>query len=262
MRPIRILIALTLLLAACTPQSATHITVFAAASLGDAFEDLARAYEAQHPGEALTVSFAGTQTLRAQIEQGAQPDVFASASPEHIQALIAQGLVAAPDVRALATNRLTVVVPTVGAAAPVTALADLAEPGVRIVMAAAEVPAGDYTRRVLAQLASDPAYGPDFPAAVLANVVSQETNIRQVVTKVRLGEADAGIVYTSDVTPDVAPSVRVIEIPPTYNVIAAYVIAPLAGAANHAGANAFVEFALSPEGQALLSRWGFLQVGR
>jgi molybdate transport system substrate-binding protein len=155
-----------------------------------------------------------------------------------------------------ATNQLTAIAPADNPAG-VESLADLAQSGIALVLAAPGVPVREYTDQALGRLAADPAYGADFAEGVYANLVSEEDNVRQVAAKVALGEADAGVVYTSDVTPDIAGQVIQIAIPDEYNVIATYPIAPLADASNPAGAVAFVEHVLSDEGQAILARWGF-----
>jgi molybdate transport system substrate-binding protein len=108
----------------------------------------------------------------------------------------------------------------------------------------------------------DPAYGDDFARRALGNVVSEEANVRQVVGKVQLGEGDAGIVYSSDVTPAVRGQLRVIPIPDDVNVIARYPVAVVKGAANEAGARAFADYLVSPAGQAILERWGFIPLDR
>lgn len=246
-----------LLSAACAPRpTAAELTVFAAASLGEAFDDLANTYEADNPGVHVTVNLAGTQTLRSQLEQGARADVFASANPDHMRALVDEGLVAETEVRPFATNELVVIVPPDNPGG-VGGLPDLARPGLRVLLAAPEVPAGSYARAVLASLSGDAALGAGYAQAVLANMISEESNVRQVVTKVRLGEADAGIVYASDVTPDTMRALNTIPIPPEYNVTAQYVIAPLAEAPSPILAQSFVDHVLSAEGRSILAHWGF-----
>lgn len=248
---------LIFLLAACTSQSGGQtLTVFAAASLADAFTELGAAFEATQPGITVTLNFAGSQTLRTQLEYGAQADVFASANLKHIQGVVAAGLIAADSVEVFTTNALVVIVPADNPAG-IETLADLTQPGLRLVLAAPVVPVGDYTRQVLDNLAAAPGLGPTWPAAVLMNLVSEENNVRQVLTKVQLGEADAGIVYRSDVTPTVRASVQEIDIPPDYNILASYEIAPLQAATHTEQARAFVAFVLSSQGQAILARWGF-----
>jgi DMSO/TMAO reductase YedYZ molybdopterin-dependent catalytic subunit len=137
-------------------------------------------------------------------------------------------------------------------------LQDLAKPGLKFVTAAPEVPIGVYTQAMLDKMAQDPAYGADFKDRVNANIVSREPNVRQVVAKILLGEADAAVVYSSDVTPDVAPNLGTPEIPDQFNTLATYPIAIVRGAANRSGAEAFIAYVLSPPGQATLKKWGFI----
>lgn len=237
-------------------QDPARITVFAAASLKDAFTDMAARLGMQHPPVLVQFNFGGSQQLVLQLQQGAKADLFASADQHWMEVARESGLVAgaAP---AFARNRLVVITP---AANPgrVDRLEDLSRRGVKLVLAAAPVPAGRYARESLAQLAAAPGFGADYPARVLRNVVSQEENVKAVVSKVQLGEADAGMVYVSDVTRTVRRDVRVIEIPDEYNVVAAYPIAVLAGAGQPGAARAFEGFVRSREGQAILARHGFL----
>jgi molybdate transport system substrate-binding protein len=135
-------------------------------------------------------------------------------------------------------------------------LEDLAQPGIKLVLAAEEVPVGKYARQALDQM--NAVFGADFKDTVLANVVSNENNVKQVVSKVQLGEADAGIVYVSDAV--AAPDLKTIEIPDELNVIAKYPIAPLAKSENADLAAKFIEYVLSTEGQAILAKWGFAPV--
>ena len=120
------------------------------------------------------------------------------------------------------------------------------------------MPAGAYARQVLDNLAADPAYAEGFRAAVLGNLISNEENVKQVVAKVQLGEADAGMVYSSDVTPGVAGQLRRIEVPDRFNVLAAYPIAVLRSASASALARQFVQFLLEPDGQRILEQWGLI----
>ena len=170
-----------LALAACGGDDADQATVFAAASLTEAFEEL--------DSEA-RLNFAGSGDLATQIREGAQADVYASADAEHALDLYAEGLVEQP--LRLASNHVVVIVPR-GNPARIRSLLDLARPGLKLVMAAPGVPVGDYAREALARTDE----GPD----VLENVVSEEDDVKGVVGKVALGEADAGFAYRTDIAP-------------------------------------------------------------
>jgi molybdate transport system substrate-binding protein len=145
----------------------------------------------------------------------------------------------------------------------IKSLKDLAGPGVKLSLADPSVPVGKYSLEVLDRLSADPAYGPGFKQAVLNNVVSRENNVRQVLSRVQLGEVDAGIVYVTDARASMAsasgsvPPVKMLAIPEKYNVAATYYIATVKGAAHPEAARAFVSYALSTEGQAILEKYGF-----
>ena len=228
------------------------LTIFAAASLTDAFTEIGAAFEAAQPGVTVQFNFGGSQNLRTQLEQGAQADVFASANQKEMDGAITAGLVAAGASQVFLTNQLVVILPE-NNPAKVTTLEDLAKPGLKLVLAAEEVPVGNYTRQSLDKMA--PGFGAHFTDLVLANVVSNEDNVKQVVAKVQLGEADAGVVYGSDAV--AAPTLKTIPIPPELNVIATYPIAALTQSPHADQAAAFVAFVLSDNGQSILKKWGF-----
>ncbi len=241
---------------AASPPRATTLHVFAAASLADAFGDLARRLEQQRPGLAVRVDLGGSQALAMQIEQGASADVFASADDRWMDHVRDLGLLQGESA-IFARNRLVVIVPRANPAR-IRRLQDLARAGVKLVLGADAVPVGRYARLALRNLARDPALGADFAEHALRNVVSEEENVKSVVGKVQLGEADAGIVYRSDVTPGVAPDLEVIDVPADADVVASYPIARLKAGREPGAARAFVDLVLSSEGQQVLARHGFL----
>jgi molybdate transport system substrate-binding protein len=245
--------------AAEAPRIQGELTIFTAASLTDAFKDMAAVIEQANPGTKLTFNFAGSPTLRTQLAQGARAGVFASADEPNMAGAEQDGTISG-EPRIFARNLLVVVVPAKNPAG-IQTLQDLAKPNIKLVLTNKEVPVGNYARQALARMSQDPAFGLDFSKRVLANLVSEETNVRQVAAKVQLGEADAGIVYATDVTPGLRDAVRVIQIPPALNVIAKYPIAVVKGAQNEAGAQAFIAYVLSPAGQTILVRHGFLAAG-
>lgn len=257
-------LVLPILAAACAPLAAPipaggrqSLTVFAAASLTDAFTAIGSAFEQQNSGVVVKFAFAGSQALRTQIQDGAPADVFASASPAEMAALVDAGAVAPGAAQKFLSNKLVVIMPPDNPAG-IRQLQDLARPGVKLVLAAEAVPAGQYARQSIARMSS--AFGSDFQTRLMANVVSNEDNVKQVVGKVQLGEADAAIVYASDAV--AAPKLLTLAIPPEMNVIAEYPIAPMARSANKALADRFIAFVLSPAGQALLQQWGFAPVSQ
>ena len=255
-----IFLAVTLagVLGACSTRVNSEprtLTVYAAASLTEAFTEIGKAFEAAQPDVRVAFNFGGSQNLRTQIEQGAPADVFASANAREMEALVTGNFVEASAPIVFLSNQLVVILPKENPAG-ITSLEDLSRPELKIVLAAEEVPAGRYAREVLDNLTGQ--FGADYQDSVLANVVSHEDNIRQAVTKVQLGEADASIVYVSDAV--AVPELQKIEIPNDVNVIAEYPIAPLTGSANPALADEFIDYVLSPEGQAKLEKWGFTPV--
>jgi molybdate transport system substrate-binding protein len=235
-----------------TVLEARTLNIFAAASLTDAFTEIGQNFEAANPGVTVTFNFAGSQALRTQIEEGAPADVFASASGKEMDTAVAGKFVADGTPKVFLNNKLVLILPADNPAA-VTKLQDLAKPGLKLVLAAEEVPVGNYARQSLDLM--NGSFGADFKDKVLANVVSNEDNVKQVVSKVQLGEADAGIVYTSDAV--AAPELKTVEIPTELNVIAKYPIAPLVKSANADLATAFVDYVMSTDGQAVLAKWGF-----
>jgi molybdate transport system substrate-binding protein len=228
------------------------VTVFAAASLREAFDAAAPAFT-KATGFPVRFSYGGSDTLVAQLLQGAPADVFASANEAQMKRAIDGGAVV--TARDFARNRLVVIVPvgdtTVGT------IADLGKKGAKVVLAAPAVPVGGYARQTFGNLAKDAAYGADFAARVQANVVSEETDVKAVAAKISLGEGDAGVVYATDVTPAIAAKVRVLRFPAGAAPEAVYPIAVAKNAANAEGARAFVDFITSPAGRAFLRARGF-----
>lgn len=229
---------------------AAGITVFAASSLADAFNELAEAFQARNEGVEVLFNYAGSSQLAAQLSEGAPADLFASANPAQMQNVIKAGRIEAGTEVLFVSNRLTIVVPADNPAS-IGSLEDLAQPGVQLILAVEGVPVRQYTDEIVATMPAD------FQDQFYGNLVSEEDNVRQVSAKVALGEADAGIIYTSDITPDIANQVQQIAIPDAQNVVATYPIAPLADAPQPELAQRFIDFVLSPEGQNILSKWGF-----
>jgi molybdate transport system substrate-binding protein len=218
------------------------VTVFAASSLTDVFKAMAKPFAAEHDNYALTFSFAGSQQLVTQLEQGARADAIATADGATMDRVPRRGPHRPPVV--FAGNRLVI---AVGRGNPngVRGLADLSRPGLRVVLAAPAVPAGHYARESLAR------------AHVAVNPVSLEDNVEGVVTKVGLGEADAGIVYATDAT--LGRGVEAVAIPDAENVRAEYLVSAVPFGDQRTGGEDFVSFLLSSRGQDVLHRFGFLR---
>jgi molybdate transport system substrate-binding protein len=230
------------------------LTVLAASSLTDAFDELEGIFEEQNPGADLLTSFGGSSELLAQLEQGAPADVFASADEAKMYNAFEEDLVSEPQT--FARNRPVVIVP-VDNPAGIQELRDIAKPGARLVLAQEGVPIAEYAKDVLSD--ADVEYGGNFERQALANVVSREANVRASANRVALGEADATFVYVTDVTPDIQDQVEVIEIPQDLNVTATYPIATVTESQNRDLAQEWVDLVLSDEGQEVLEKYGFEQ---
>ena len=252
------IVALALLAFGCssgtTPSTGvattTTLTVFAASSLSGAFTQIGTDFEVAHPGAHVTFSFGPSDGLAQQIESEGTADVYASASGTWMDEVSTKvGVSGRVD---FATNRLVIVTPPDNPAA-IGSLSDLANPGAKVVLAAQGVPVGDYARQAL-----DAAGLTD---KVLANVVSNAQDDASAVATITSGEADAAIVYASDVTPQVAPEVHAVRLPDRQNVIATYPIAVVTGSTHPDLAAAFVAYVWGTQGQATLHTFGFLPVG-
>ena len=217
-------------------SQSSSLTIYAAASLTDVF----RAFDS-----APRYSFAGSNTLETQIRSGAPVDLFASAAPLNTQRLYKQGLVQKPVT--FTSNRLVLIVPRANPAG-ITSIYDLRRKPVKLVIAGAAVPVGAYTRTVLRKMGL---------SSVLSKVVSQETDVRAVTSKVALGQADAGFVYATDARA-VADRVKVVRIPAWAQPRVRYEIAVVSGSSHKAAAQAWIKALLSTRGQAALKEYGFL----
>jgi molybdate transport system substrate-binding protein len=240
-----------LLLAACggvasqpaAGQVSGSLTVLAAASLTQAFTKVGDQLHARHPGLDVKFSFAGSPTLVTQIQQGAPADVFASADQANMQKVVTGGL-AGGTPAVFAHNKLAIAVQA-GNPKHVTSVTDLANPALKVVACAPGVPCGTYSTTTFAR------------AGIKVTPVSQEQDVKSVLTKVGLGEADAGIVYVTDVK-SAGGQVEGVTIPDSLNTTAEYPIVQLKAAQNEAAAKAFEDYVLGPAGQRTLASFGFL----
>lgn len=241
---------LGLLLAACgavaSPPAADPVNgqllVFAAASLTESFTKVGADLHRLHPGLNVTYNFNGSSTLVAQIVQGAPADVFASADQANMDKVTAAGE-ASGTPQVFVKNRLEIVVQK-GNPKHIAGLADLAQPGLLLVLAGPTVPAGKYALQAFQQ------------AGVTVKPVSQETDVKSVVSKVALGEADAGVVYVTDVKA-AGSTVAGVEIPDAQNVVATYPIVTARSATNLVAARAFIDYLRSDAGVATMESFGF-----
>jgi molybdate transport system substrate-binding protein len=236
---------------------ANSLTVYAAASLTAAFKDIAAAYQASHARVTVTLSFDSSATLETQIEQGAPADVLASADTTNPKKLVDKGLAAGAPVN-FAGNVLTIIVPGSGTQTVTTPM-DLGKSGVKVVAAGDAVPITKYANQLVANLAKLPGYPPSFVDAYTKNIVSKEDNVKGIVTKIELGEGDGGVVYVTDAK--ASTKVRIVDVPAEANVPATYAQVAVRASKNLAGANDFMGFVISPAGQAILAKYGFLPPG-
>jgi molybdate transport system substrate-binding protein len=242
------LLASLLLLAHRSFRAGDDITIFAAASLKEAFTTIGASYEKEHPGTNIKFNFAGSQLLAQQINAGAPAEVFASADQRNLEKIQYD----AKSRRVFARNHLTIVVRT--GMSGILAPSNLSK-AQRFVVADPSVPVGSYTEMFFAKAAKR--FGPSWLSTVRSEIVSKELDVKSVLTKVQLGEADAGIVYVSDAVAAGASVVRV-DIPDELNVTADYPVAIPADAVNRAGAKDFVGFLFTPASQRVLQADGFL----
>lgn len=254
-------VALLAALTACTPAAARStapaspgaLTVFAAASLRDAFTEAATAYQTETQ-VGLTLSFDASSALRTQIEQGAPADILASADVRNAQLLVDGGLADGAAVP-FAGNLLTIIVPAANPASIKTP-ADLARSGVRVVAAGTEVPITQYAVQAIANLAGLEGYPAGYAEAVEANIVSREDNVRAVATRIELGEGDAALVYVTDA--DVSgEAVAQVTLPPDAIVPATYAAVVVGASARKPAAQAFLAWLTGRPGQSILARYGF-----
>jgi molybdate transport system substrate-binding protein len=226
------------------PVATGHITVFAAASLTGAFTEIGKAFSQANPGASATFDFDASSALVQQISQGAPADVFASADTTNMDKLTEPGLNGSAPV-IFATNLLTIIVPK-GNPKGITGVSELSKPGLKVVLCQPQVPCGKYANQILTK------------ANVKVTPVSLEENVKGVVTKVTSGEADAGIVYVTDVTA-AGSSAQAVTIPADLNVVADYPIASVKASKNQPTDAAFIAYVLGAPGQSILAKYGFMK---
>jgi len=234
-------------------SAVAEVAVYAAASLTNPLESVRTAYGSSHPGIRVTLALDSSAALRTQIEQGAPADVFLSADLGNPQKLVDGGLAVGPVTR-FAGNHLVIVVPKANPGSIATP-ADLARPGVRIIAAGEQVPITAYATQLIGKLGALSGYPADFASAYEANVVSREDNVRAIVAKLELGEADAGIAYVTDALG--SKELATVALPPETAVSATYSGVVVAASAHSAEGTAFLSWLAGPEGQAILGDFGF-----
>lgn len=237
--------------AAAQTAATTEISVFAAASLNEAFSAMTEKFERANPDIKIIFNFAGSQQLVQQISQGAPFDMVALASSKQMLAAVKTGNIDTASITIFARNRLVLVFPKENPAG-IHSLLDLSRPRTKLVFADKAVPAGQYTLDVLKKCDRSSSFDTLFSEKVLGNVVSYEENVKAVVSKIVLGEADAGIVYASDFSKSVSENAGMIAIPDSLNVLAEYPVALSRHARGEAGK--FLKYVLSGEGSRILAQ--------
>jgi molybdate transport system substrate-binding protein len=230
------------------------LTIFGAASLKGALDDAKAAYETANPGSTITVSTDSSSALETQIEQGAPADVFLSADTTNPKKLVDGGFASGNPID-FAGNKLTIIVPK-GNPAGIRSPADLAKPGLKVIAAGDEVPISKYATQLVTNLAGVAGYPADFATKYAANVATKEDNVKAVVSKIELGEGDAGIVYVTDAA--ASDKADTVDVPDEANVPATYAGVVVKSSRNQEAAQAFLEWFASPAGQAILAKFGFL----
>ena len=232
--------------ASAAAKPAGTVVVFAAASLNGAFDKIGAQFEKANPGVTVKFNYAGSSSLVTSIKQGAPADVFASANTANMTA-VTDGHLASGTPKVFARNQAEIMVEA-GNPKKIASVSDLANPAVKVVLCAPEVPCGSLAKQVFSK------------ASVTVKPVSEETSVSGVVTKISLGEADAGLVYVTDVKAG-GGKVTGVAVPASQNVVVDYPITELGDAPNAAGAAAFMAYVLSPPGQAVLASFGFISPG-
>jgi molybdate transport system substrate-binding protein len=255
---VSMLAAFLLITSAGLAEEPKELVAFTAASLTGAFGEIGQLYK-NETNVSVAFNFDGSQALRTQLENGAYADIFASANNKQMNAVKNDGLMNNDSIVIFTKNKLSLIVPK-GNPAKIGSLADLSKPGLKIVIGTKDVPVGDYAMQIINKLGNDSSFGPEYKQKVLANIISQETNVNYVVTKVALGEADVGFAYISDVTKDLSSKVDKVAIPDEYNAIAEYPMGMLKGSKYPAESQRFIELATSEKGKAILEKYGFMPV--
>ena len=240
--------------AAASSAAPASLTIYGAASLKAVLAKVQTTYQTSNPGTTLAISTDSSSALETKIEQGAPADVFLSADTANPQKLVDKGL-GAGSITKFAGNLVTVIVPVANPAGIQTP-ADLAKAGVKIITCGDTVPIAKYAAQLVANLAKQPGYPADFVAQYTANIVSKEDNVAAVVSKIGLGEGDAGVVYMTDAKTSTA--VTAIPVPDAANVPATYGGVVVKASANVGAAQAFLAWLAGPDGQAILASFGFL----
>lgn len=243
--------------AGCSKEKKTTITILAAASLTEVFTELEKGFEAQYEDVDLQFIFAGTSTLMTQIKEGIDADVFVSANETSMEELIGEGFVSSEDAQVFAQNQLVLMV-SKASEYNIQELDDVLQEGVKIVIAEPSQPIGKYTEELLGLIEKDGRFAKNYKVLFYERIVSMENTVKGVCAKVEIGEADVGVVYTTDFTTVNKDSVYQIEIPSTCNKVATYELAVIKASQHQDLSTEFVAYVQGEEGKKYLLKYGFM----
>lgn len=250
-----LVLAMTTVMLCASAEEPKELTVFCGAGLAGAFNEIGQMYK-NESNVSVVFDFDGTQLLRTQIENGAYADILVAPNEKNLNALKNEGLLNNSSILLFARSWQALIVPKSNPA-QIQNLSDLAKTGIKIVGGVKDLPITNITMQVLDKLSADPAYGSQYKEKVLSNIVSQETNVNQIVSKIALGEADAAFVHKSEVNSGYVDKVTIINIPEKYNVKSDYSIVMLNQTKVSGTAKRFIDLVKSTEGKAVLVRYGY-----
>lgn len=237
-------------------RSSTNIlNIVAAASLTDSFNDLKKIFEQKNEGVKVQLTFAGSQDCVAQIKEGGGFDIFASANEKYMEDLINSGYVKKEDSIIFAKNELTIILNN--KIKDIDSLEKLSNTEYNLIIGDDSVPVGKYTNKMLEQLKNQPS-GKEIYNKIVEKIVSKENNVKNIVAKVVLGEADAGIVYKTDITKENKDKIIEVPLPKEINVVATYPLAVLQKNNHKTLADDWIELVTSEKGKMILSQYGFI----
>lgn len=253
-----VIVSSVVMISACSVTTSSNtsdeLIIFTAASFAPVLQEMKQSYEAENKAVTITMNKAGTQELKAQIEQGAEADILISARAKDVDELKEKGLIA--DSEKFASNDLVIIISREGSD-KVKEIKDLANEGIRLVIAEQNAPVGEFSRKLFVNLNQSGQYGDHFDEKVLSNVVSNESNEQNVLSKVLLGEADAGIVYRSSLSSiKEKDSVTYLEVEPELNVRSDYYLVKLKDASSKA--DDYMDWMKSDKGKKLITNFGFI----
>jgi len=244
-------------ISAASPESKSNtLYIFSAAGMTGPVTEIAHQFEVENPGVSAIINFDSTTSLKNQISAGAPADIFISADPKILKNLSDNGLIDTGSIIPVASTCLSLIVPTSNPAG-ITDLTDINQSGLQLLVGSPDIPIGKYTAVMLQKITEDPNLGIPFTKAVEKNIVSYETTVAYLVSRIILGEADAGISYQSDISEESKNAIIVIPIPDQYNVIAPFSAGIVSDSAYNPNAEAFMTYLQDDFARSVLTKYGF-----